>query len=115
MPLKPTSLEWLILRIIDAVPAWGNDYRLQRFFAKTDVCFSYMEARNGLVQKNWLQVKDPKAQVREYSVTTEGQQVLAEGYRTSDIKDYVMEIEPTGFILGLLAKMDTDSSGASGS
>jgi hypothetical protein len=114
MPAKPTPLEWLILRIIDFVPAWGNDYRLERFFAKTDVCFSFMEERNGLIQKNWLQVKDSKAQVKEYSITTEGKRLLAEGYRTSGIKDYVMEIEPTGFILGLLEKMDTNSSKASG-
>lgn len=60
----------------------GNDYKLERFFAKTDVCFSYIEERRGLVEKNWLQVKDPKAQVREYAVTAEGRQLLAEGYST---------------------------------
>jgi len=107
---QPTPLEWLLLRIIDAVPAWRNVYRLTRFFAKTDVCLSFYQDLAGLVEKGWLSVKDPKAQVKEYDTTIEGRRLLSEGYSTLNIKDYVTGIEPTGFILGLLEKIDENKS-----
>jgi hypothetical protein len=88
---------------------WANDYRLERFFAKTDECLSIFENLRGLVKKNWLNIKDPKAQVKEYNITEESRRLLAEGYSTFDIRDYVMSIEPTGFILGILEKMDANS------
>jgi len=97
------------------MPEWGNDYRLERFFAKTDACFSFWEELRGLVRKNWLSVDDIKAQVKRYDITEEGQRLLAEGYSTLNIRDYVMSIEPTGFILGLLEKMDANSSEPSSS
>ena len=113
MPSEPTPLEWLLLRIIDQIPMWTNmwtnDYRLERLFAKTDECLSIFESLRGLVKKSWLNVKYPKAQVKEYNTTEESRRLLAEGYNTFNIRNYVVSIEPTGFILGILEKMDANS------
>jgi hypothetical protein len=106
----PTPIEWLLLRIIDAQPSRGNDYRLERFMAKTDLCLSFYEDLRGLVKKGWLKTKDPKAQVREYYTTPEGKRLLAEGYKTENIKNFVMAIEPTGFIVGILQTIDARPS-----
>ena len=110
LPPVPTPIEWLLLRIIDAQPSSGNDYRLERFMAKTDSCLSFYEDLRGLVKKEWLETKDPAAQVREYYLTPEGKRLLAEGYKTEDIKDFVMAIEPTGFIVGILETIDARPS-----
>ena len=112
MQPTPTAAEWLLLRIIDAQPGWANDYKLERFMAKTDLCLSFYDDLRGLVKKGWLEVKDPKAQVREYYGTPEGRRLLIEGYKTSDIKDFVMTIEPTGFVLNILELIDARLSNA---
>jgi acyl carrier protein len=106
----PTKIEWLLLRIIDAQPSWGNDYRLERFMAKTDLCLSFYEDLRGLVKKGWLVIKDLKAQVKEYYTSPEGKRLLAEGYKTEGIKDFVMSIEPTGFIVAILETIDARTS-----
>jgi len=92
----PTPSEWLLLRIVDAQPGWANDYRLKKLMAKTDLFASFYDVLHALVKKGWLETKDPDAQVREYFATSEGKELLVQGYRTEDIKDYVMAIEPTG-------------------
>ena len=106
MQPTPAPAEWLLLRIIDAQPGWANDYRLERFMAKTDLCVSFYEYLRGLVKKGWLELKDSKAQVKEYDTTPQGKRILAEGYRTADIKDFVITIEPTGFVLNILEIID---------
>jgi len=106
----PAPIEWLLLRIIDAEPSVGNDYRLERFMAKTDLCVSFHEDLRGLVKKGWLMTKDPKTQVKQYITTPEGKRLLTEEYKTKDIKDFVMSIEPTGFIVGILETIDARSA-----
>jgi len=110
MSVQPTPLEWILLRLIDAMPSWGNDYKLNRIFMGTEACLTFWENLRDLVDKKWLHVKDSKAQVKQYNTTEKGRQLLAEGYRTSLIKDYAMSIQPTGLILRLLQKMDANSS-----
>ena len=56
-----------------------------------------------------VETNDPNAQVREYFSTPEGKALLIQGYRTENIRDYVMKIEPTGFLLGILEKIDARS------
>jgi len=102
----PTPAEWLLLRIVDAQPGWANDYKLERFMAKTDLFASFYDVLYALVKRGLLETKDPNAQVREYFSTPEGKALLIQGYRTENIRDYVMEIEPTGFVLGILEKID---------
>lgn len=115
MSLQPTPLEWILLRLIDAMPSWGNDYKLNRIFMGTEACLTFWESLRDLVEKKWLHVKDPKAQVKQYDITEEGRKLLVEGYSISLIKDYVMFIQPTGFIVELLEKMDANASESSGS
>ena len=70
------------------------------------MCVSFYEYLRGLVKKGWLELKDSKAQVKEYDTTPQGKRILAEGYRTADIKDFVITIEPTGFVLNILEIID---------
>jgi hypothetical protein len=111
MQTTPTPLEWLLLRLIDAQPSWANSYGLTRFMAKTDVCLSFYEDLRSMVRKGWLDVKDPKAQVKQYDTTAEGKRLLAAEYTLAKIKDYVLSIEPTGYIVDILEKMDARLGG----
>jgi len=103
---EPTPLEWLLLRLIDTMPSWANDYKLNRIFMGTEVCLSFWQALRDMVDKGWLQIVDPKAQVKAYQVTAGSRQMLEQGYNTLLIEGDVMAIDPTGRILKYLKGID---------
>jgi hypothetical protein len=103
---EPTPLEWLLLRFIDTMPSWANDYKLNRIFMGTDACFSFWQVLRDLVNKGLLQEVDPEAQVKVYQTTIGSRQLLAQAYSTSRIEIYVMAIDTTGRILNYLKGID---------
>lgn len=89
-------------------PHWSI-YHLTRFFAKTTIFSSFKEDLRWLVGKNLLTILNTQDRVKVYRITECGQASLDEKYKTNDIKHYVLEIEPTGFILKMLYAMDSKS------
>jgi hypothetical protein len=103
-----TQAEVLVLKAIHGMPSYWSIYQLTRFFAKTDIAVTFYEDLRKLVDKNLIFILDPTAQVEVYKITYAGQQLLEAEYKTDDIKDYVLEIEPTGFVLKMLYIMDSN-------
>ena len=101
-----TPLEFLLLRIINEMPSMKSIYYITRFWGKTDITLTVYEELKNLVDKKLLALHDMNAQVKSYYVTSEGKQLIKDHYDTNHIKDFVLEIEPTGFILDLLHKID---------
>ncbi len=109
MDEAPTQVELLVLRIIDKMENIRNDYWLERFFAKTDICLSINDEKRLLVKKGWLS-SEHVDQIKYYAVTTLGKEVLQMHYNTDAIQQYVMNIEPTGFVLHILRLIDENEN-----
>jgi DNA-binding PadR family transcriptional regulator len=107
-PQLVSKTELLLLKVIWGMPSHWSIYHLTRFFAKTDIAVTFYEDLRNLVSKQMISPLDAQAQVEIYRVTEDGQKLLKDRYNINDIKDYVMEIEPTGFVLDILYKMDSN-------
>ncbi len=105
MDEAPKPVELLLLRIIDRLNDMQNDYRLERFFAKTAIFSSVNDDKRLLVKKGWL-MSEYIHPLNYYTITPLGKQVLQTYYNTDSIQHYIMDIEPTGFVLSILHKID---------
>jgi hypothetical protein len=101
-----SKAEMLLLKVIYGMPSHWSIYHLTRFFAKTDIAVTFYEDLRNLVAKQLIFPLDAQAQVEVYRITEDGQKLLNDKYNINDIKGYVLEIEPTGFVLDILQKMD---------